>query len=161
MADITVDGLTRVYFVTTIASIAAPTVAELNAGVRVGAQLLADGLEGFEPSTAKVDNTSIESTFGTSTPGRTEFGDTALVLKKQSGTDTTFTTLNTKGTTGYIVIRDGIDADTAWTAAQIAAVYPVTTGQWAYLPREANAVLKYRVPIPVSAEPNQIATVAA
>lgn len=161
MADILVDGATKVAFVTTIANIATPTLAELNAGVELQEYLRSDGLEGFEPTTAEVDNTSLASTFDTKVPGRTSFSGTGLVLKKQDGADTAFEALNTKGTSGYLVIRDGEDESVAWTAADVVSVYPCFTGQWAYLPREANSMLRYRVPLPISGEPNQTAVVAA
>jgi hypothetical protein len=47
-----------------------------------------DGLTGFEPSTADVDNSALNSTFDTKTIGRDSFSGTMLRLKKQSGTDT-------------------------------------------------------------------------
>ena len=58
MADIIVDGKTRVAYVPTIANIAAPTTTELNAGTLLQSTLIPAGLEGFENSTAEVDNTS-------------------------------------------------------------------------------------------------------
>lgn len=48
MADIIVDGMTRVTFAPTIANTAAPTVAELNAGTLLQSTLIPAGLEGFE-----------------------------------------------------------------------------------------------------------------
>jgi hypothetical protein len=47
MADITADGKTRVYWVTTISNINAPTTTELNAGIALQATMTADGLNGF------------------------------------------------------------------------------------------------------------------
>lgn len=156
--DITVDGNTAVWFVPTIASATlAPTVAEIGAGKALQERLRADGLENFEPTTARVDNTSLASTFDTSTPGRTAFGDVALVLKKVKvgDADAVFDTLSVKNTSGYLVIRDGVPQGNAAASGQKVAVYPILTGQWAYLPREPNSVLRYRVPTPVSAEPAQ------
>jgi hypothetical protein len=161
MADIVVDGQTVAAFVPTIASATlVPTAAELLAGTRLETQLIAAGLEGFDPSSAEIDNTSLASTFDTKLPGRTSFSGTALVLKKATGTDTVHSTLSTPNTSGYIVIRDGTPVATAFAAAQKVAVYPVMTGQWAYQGRgEANSVLRYRVPLTVTAAPNLQATV--
>jgi hypothetical protein len=50
MADITSDGKTRVYWVTSIANINAPTTTELNAGIDLTSTLTADGLSGFQPT---------------------------------------------------------------------------------------------------------------
>src|SRR5690242_4536474 len=87
-----------------------------------------DGLMNFQPTTNTADNSSLASKFGTKMVARTEFGDTRLRIKKQAGTDTAFTTLNVRGTTGFIVVRRWIDQATAWTAGQIVSVYPIQTG---------------------------------
>lgn len=161
MADIIVDGMTRVAFVPTIANIAAPTVAELNAGTLLQSTLIPAGLEGFESTTAEVDNTSLASTFDTKLPGRVGFSGTGLVLKKQDGTDTVFNALTTPNTNGYIVIRDGVAQATAWTVADKVEVHPVRTATHSILGRgEANSLLRYRVPTPITSQPNLKALVA-
>src|SRR5215813_9128607 len=104
MADITVDGMTRVSFVSAIANQNAPTTTELNAGLLLTSQMTPDGLMGFEADTADVDNSALDSTFNTVTIGRDSFSDTKLQFKKQASGDTAYTTL-TRGTTGFIVIR--------------------------------------------------------
>ena len=55
MADFSSDGMTRVFYVSAIASQNAPTVAELNAGLALQSLITADGLEGFEASTSDVE----------------------------------------------------------------------------------------------------------
>lgn len=162
MADIIVDGMTRVAFVPTIANIAAPTVAELNAGTLLQATLVPTGLEGFENSTAEVDNTSLASTFDTKLPGRQSFSGTGLVLKKQDGTDTVFNLLSVPNTNGFIVIRDGVPESQAWAAGDKVEDYPIRTAAHSMLGRgEANSVLRYRVPTPIKEKPNLKAVVAA
>lgn len=161
MADIIVDGMTRVAFVPTIANIAAPTTVELNAGTLLQSTLIPAGLEGFENSTADVDNTSLASTFDTKLPGRQSFSGTGLVLKKQDGTDTVFNLLSVPNTAGFIVIRDGIPESTAWAASQKVEVYPIRTAAHSTMGRgEANSLLRYRIPTPISSAPNLKATVA-
>lgn len=161
MADIIVDGMTRVAFVPTIANIAAPTTAELNAGTLLQSTLVPTGLEGFENTTADVDNTSLASTFDTKLPGRQSFSGTGLVLKKQDGTDTVFNLLSVPNTNGYIVIRDGVTESTAWAASQKVEVHPIRTATHSMIGRgEANSVLRYRVPTPITSAPNLKATVA-
>jgi hypothetical protein len=161
MGDIVIYGQVRVAFVTTIAAPAAPTVAELGAGTELGSYIAPGGMEGFEASTEEVDTSALDSTFNTKRPGRTAYSGTALVLKKQTETDTTFAALDAKLTDGFLVVRLGVDKATAWTAAQVVQVYPVSTGQWTPLPVEANPVYRYRVPMPVTGEPNLTAVVAA
>src|SRR5690349_11366527 len=113
MTDIIVDGQTAVWFVPTAANPAAITMAELTAGKALHDLLVPTGLEGFEASTAEIDNTALSSKFDTKLPGRTSYSGTGLVLKKQTATDAVYNLLSVFGTTGFIVIRDGIDTATA------------------------------------------------
>lgn len=161
MADIIVDGKTRVAFVPSIANLAAPTIAELNAGTLLTATLIPTGLSGFENTSAEVDNTSLASTFDTKLPGRQSFSGTMLTLKKQDGTDVVFNLLTTPGTNGFIVIRDGIDQAVAWTSGDKVEDYPIRTAPHSMLGRgEANSLLRYQVPTPITAQPNLKAVVA-
>ena len=162
MADIVVDGMTRVAFVPSIANLAAPTTAELNAGTLLQSTLVPTGLEGFENSIADVDNTSLASTFDTKLPGRKSFSGTGLVLKKQDGTDTVFNLLTVDNTNGFIVIRTGIPESTAWAASQSPlGVHPIRTGGWTWVGiGEANSVLRYRVFTPITSAPNLKAVAA-
>ena len=153
MADIVVDGNVQLWFVTTIANQAAPTAAEVTAGTKLGPVIRADGIEGFSPTNNRVDTTSIESTFETSVPGRTGFGDAALVLKKQSGTDTVYTALATPNTAGFLVMRFGVTASTAAAAAQKVDVYPIQLGQLGPIV-EQGQVVRYRVPTAITGSPS-------
>lgn len=160
MADITVDGKTRVAYVAAIASKSAPTVAELNAGILLQETMTADGLVGFEATTADVTTTSLGSEFETLTVGTDSFSGTMLRLKKQDGTDTIYDTL-VKGVVGYIVVRRYVAQATAWTAGQKVNVYPVICGRERELPPESNTVARYEVPTKINVEPVLRATVAA
>lgn len=160
MADIIVDGKTKVWWVPTIANIAAPTVAELNAGIQLEHRITADGLVGYEAETADVPTDALNSTFDTKLPGRASYSGTMLRIKKSTGTDTIYDTL-VRNAAGNVVIRRDIDSNTAWTAADKVEVYPTTCGQTKFLSPEANTVRRFEVPTPVSPEPNLRATVAA
>ena len=159
MPDITADGKTRVSWVPTIANIAAPTTSELNAGLLLQSTLTADGLSGFKPETANVDTSALDSTFNTGVNGRTSFSNTTLRLKRQSGTDTIFTTL-VRDYAGYVVIRRSITASTAWASAQNIEVYPALCGEVARMDPEANTVERYEVPVSITAAPSLRAAVA-
>lgn len=159
MADITADGKTRVYWVTTIANINAPTTSELNAGIALQSTLTADGLVGFKPDTADVDTSALDSTFNTMVNGRTSFSGTLLRLKRQSGTDTIFTTL-TRDTAGYVVIRRSIASTTAWASTQGCEVYPALCGEVARVDVEPNTVERYEIPIKITSSPALRAAVA-
>jgi len=160
LADVFVDGNTRVAFVGAIVSIAAPTTTELNLGTLLQSFMTPDGLMGFEATTSEVDNTSLASTFNTKTIGRDDFSGTGLRFKKQTyGSDTVFTLL-TRGTSGFIVVRRGIVETVAWTSAQNVEVYPVTCGQTKFLSPEANAIQKFEIPTPITLAPNLRAVIA-
>lgn len=159
MADSLADGMTRVAYVPAIANNAAPTTTELNAGLLLQTIITADGLMGFEATTAEVDTTSLASTFNTKTIGRDDFSGTGLRLKKQLTGDTAYTTL-VRGTVGYIAIRRDILETTAWASTQPVEIYPITVGQSKFLPPEANSVRKYEVPTPITSAPTLRAVVA-
>lgn len=159
MADSATDGRTRVYSVPSIASIAAPTVAELNAGTDLSSLITPDGLAGFSPETADVDNSALNSTFSTTTPGRTSYSGTGLRLKKQTGTDTVYNTL-IYGYVTNIVVRRDVTSTTAWAASQAVEVYPVTCGEVQNADPAPNELHKYFVPMKISTQPNLRATTA-
>lgn len=159
MPDITADGKTRVAWVTSIANINAPTTSELNAGIQLQATLTADGLTGLQPDTADVDTSSLASTFNTMVNGRSSFSNTRLRLKKQSGTDTIFTTL-TRDTAGYLVVRRSVAESTAWASAQGVEVYPALCGEVARMDPEPNSVERYEIPLKITASPALRAAVA-
>lgn len=160
MADLFADGNTRVAFTAAIANIALPTTTELNAGILLQSFLTADGLNGFEATTAEVDTTSLASTFDTKNLGRDSFSGTMLRFKKQTyGSDTVFSTLS-RGTAGFVVIRRGIVETTAWTSGQAIEVYPMICGQTKFLAPVANSIQKFEVPTPITSAPNLRAAVA-
>ena len=159
MADVIIDGYIRVSSVPTIANLAAPTTAELNAGISYEMNLTQDGLQGFASTTNWVDNAALGSTFDTRLPGTVAFGDMGLTFKWQSGTDTIFTTL-VYGYQTNIVIRARVLRATAWTASQLVEVYPVTCGQYSRLEYERNSLARFNVPVGLNSEPQLRAVVA-
>ena len=72
MADLISDGNTKVAWATSIANIAAPTVAELTAASDWTQRITPDGLK-VDPTTADVNTSSLASTFDTNQPGRTGY----------------------------------------------------------------------------------------
>ncbi len=158
MADIVNDGKTAVSFVPTISSTAAPTVAELNAGVRIDSYLTPDGL-GIEFSTESVDTTALSSTYNAELPGRLTVS-TELTLKHQGDAAAPFSTFASKPN-GYIVVRRNVDATTAWAADQIVEIYTVQIGTRRRNAPAANEVLKFTVQAFHSSAPVFGSTVAA
>lgn len=161
MADLITDGKTKVWEVPTIADLAAPTTTELDAGQQLENIMTPDGLVGFEPDTADVDNSALSSTFDTALAGRASFSGRMVRLKKQSTTGDVVYDLLVREYTTNIVIRRGVDAATAWTAADEVEVHPIQCGEVRNLAPEANTVQRYEVPTKPSAEPDLRAIVAA
>jgi hypothetical protein len=159
MPDIIGDGRERWDWVPSIANIAAPTTTELNAGIRISQWMTKDGATGFAPDTADASTANIESTFDTNVNGRRTFSNPRIRLKKQSGTDTAYTTL-IPDATGYLVRRKSITAATAYASAQAVQVYPVMCGETAWLDQDDNMPERYDVPVKITAQPNLRAAVA-
>lgn len=160
MPDITVDGRVKVYHVPTIANIAAPTTAELNAGTAIDDLLTPDGLVGFMPETADVDNSSMASTFDTVKAGRASYTGTMIRLKKQSGSDALYNVLVYGFLTHIVVRRNGSLSTVAWTVADQVEVYPVECGEVGNIEPEKNTVQKYQIPVKIRSKPNLRAVVA-
>jgi len=159
MADLVSDGKIRVTWVpgaAGIANIAAPLVAELNAGLRLDTLMTPDGLT-TTPSTADVDTSSLSSTFDTKAAGRRGFAN-SVKLKRQDSADTARATLVYRAV-GFLVVRRDLDASTANAAGQKVEVYPSQCGEPtnSYGP---NTVQAYEVPLMNTADPNTSATVA-
>ncbi len=159
MADLISDGKTRVAWLSTVANINAPTVAELTAGADYTKRITPDGLK-VDPSTADVDTSSLASTFDTKTAGRVGF-DTELTFKRGDtvGDDAPYTTLK-YGVSGFLVIRRGVAYTTAWTVGQKVEVYPITCGEPQNSSPAANEVMKFVSPMKVTDAPATSATVA-
>lgn len=160
MADLVSDGKIRVQWVpgaTGIANIAAPTVAELNSGMRLDVQMTPDGLA-TPASTADVDTSALSSTFDTKRAGRRSFANT-VKIKKQDAADTILNTLVYKAN-GFLVVRRNLDAGTAFAAGHNVEVYPSECGQPnpSYGPNTIQAV---EIALLNHTEPNTAAVVAA
>lgn len=142
MTDIINDGVTRVCFVPTISSTAAPTLAEMAAGQDLESFLTPDGL-GMEFGNDEVDTTALASTFGATLPGRQTLS-TELTFKHQGDAAAPFSTFAGKPE-GYLVVRRHVAATTAYGAGNVVEVYPVQVGIRRRQAPAANEVLKFTV----------------
>jgi hypothetical protein len=159
VSDVINDGKTRVAWVTAIANIAAPTVAELNAGQDFTTRITPDGLN-IPAETADVDNSSLASTYTTNRAGRRSFSPEVTFKRGDSaGDDAPWTTL-TYQTMGYLVVRRVLPYTTAWAAGQKVEVYPVECGERNSIPPAPNEVAKFTSQMKLREEPNTNATVA-
>jgi hypothetical protein len=157
MSDLFDDGNTRVSFVTSIASIAAPTTTELNAGTSLENYITPNGLQ-IKASTAPVDTSNLASTFSTQGVGRRSFAIT-VEFKRQTPTDVAYNLLPYK-TSGFLAVRRTGPAAAAWASTQVIEVYPVTTGEPELAPPAANEVAKFTSPMMVTSDPSTRAVIA-
>lgn len=151
------EGMTKVSWVSTIASIAAPTVAELTAGTDITTYITKDGLS-VPQSQNMVDNTSLAETFDAQVVG--SWGGSLSLTMKRNTTDTAWNLFD-YGDNGYLVVRRGITHDTAFAAAQKVEVYPAQSHKPVPNNTAANAQATFTVGLAVTAEPELVATVAA
>jgi hypothetical protein len=160
VSDLISDGNTKVSFVTSIANLNAPTAAELNAGNDWTLRVTPDGLKA-DPTTADVDTSSLGSTFSTTQPGRRSYTVEVTFKRGTIGTsdDQPYSTL-IYNATGYLVVRRGLAFGTAYVAAQICEVYPVTAGEPQNIAPAANEVSKFMSPLKVTSDPATRAIVA-
>lgn len=160
MADLLFDGMTKVSFVTSIANISAPTVAELDAGTSLESLITPDGLA-ITPATASVDNSSLASTFTTAKVGRRSWtiALTCKVTDAAGGGDAKTTLVYQAA--GFLAVRRNLASTAAWAASQTVEVYPVEVGEPAYATPAPNEVQKFTSDLMVTDDADTNATVAA
>lgn len=157
MSVIVIDGRVKVTFATSVAAIAAPTTAEANAGTALQNFITPDGLE-IAASTGKVNTSNLGSTFTTNKAGRRSF-DIKIMFHHESPTDTPWNLLP-YNTDGFLIVRRGVLATTAWAALDKVAVYPVNTGEPNEEKPTVDGVWDFSVEMFLSAEPNTRAVMA-
>ncbi|WP_326565075.1 hypothetical protein VSH64_24855 [Amycolatopsis rhabdoformis] len=160
MADMLTDGAIKVTYVPTIANIAAPTVAELGAGLDLECLITADGLN----VTVDEETVSIPKlcdTTNSEAPGRATYSiDFTFVRKTVTGEDEAWATMVRK-TPGFIVFRYGPLATQAYAAADPVQVFPGQSGERRPLQPEANSAVKFSSKWFVDDVPDLDAVVAA
>jgi hypothetical protein len=159
MADYGFDGMIKVSFVPAIASLAAPTVTELNAGTSLEGRLTADGLNtGAE--TAEVDTSKLNSVSNSAVPGRRTFAVSVKYVRGDGVNDKAVEAALVYGAKGFLVIRRDKLSTVAWTAADKVEVYPVAVRQPNPDAPAANALQAVDVPMVVTSEPKGYADYA-
>lgn len=164
MSVVIMDGRVRVSWLTACANIAAPTVAELNAGTNITSFITPDGLD-ISVSTGKVNVGNVGSTYTLNRVGRRE-PDLSLTLHHDSPTDTPWTLLTYRAT-GFLAVRTGIDTATAWTVGQgtggstgVVQMFPVECGEYNPVKPGPDTSWDFMVPLTVYLDPNTRAVVA-
>jgi hypothetical protein len=118
------DGQVRIQVVATIASIAAPTTSELNAGTNISNFVTKDGLT-VPAEQNYVDNFSIAETYNAQVVG--SFGGPITMIGIRDNATDTFWDLVVYGTNTHLVVRRGVATATAYSSTQKVEVYPI---QW-------------------------------
>lgn len=157
MARYFARGLSKVYWVTTISSLSAPTVAEITAGVNLtpGTEESIAEITGFDFQQNPIGVPDFSGTFDAQIGGPDTTGNSSLTFYDTTTTRTVRTAL-AKGTSGFLVFMD-----LGFTATKKAEVWPAQslgTNQMRTLGAEAA---KFQVPFAITATPTQSATITA
>lgn len=156
MAKIIPNEETAVRFVTTLASMTAPTAAQINAGV----DLTPLTISVTATSTGNtVPTPTLDSLFETSVPG-TSAAQFSADFYRDDAADTAWTTLP-RGTKGYFVIqRFNAAANRTFSAGNAVEVWPVTITSRAAGPLTSNTAQTFTVTASVPVKPEEAAVVA-
>jgi hypothetical protein len=165
MSRIASTGVIAVKFVPTIGTKAAPTVAEIAAGVDLTGLLTRDGLN--TPSEGStIDVAGANERYNATASG--SYGGQPITAKffrdTVTGSDLAWSTLPAQ-TQGYLVIRrfggSTNSSSDAFAAAQKVEVWPIDVMDRTMLPIADNEAQKFEVRMAVPTAPVQSATVAA
>lgn len=157
MAKWSNDGNVRVQLVATIANIAAPTVAELNAGTHITGFVSKDGLT-TPADQNNVDVGTLAETFNAQVPGT--FGGAVEITGLRDNSADTLWNLITYGLSRYVVVRRGVPTATAYAAAQTVEVYPCQFHEPVPDQTGGDEVGRFTISAPVASQPNLKAVVA-
>lgn len=127
-ADMLLDGNVKVSWVPTIANIASPTAVELTAGVSLETRLTPDGLD-ISFDTNMIDNSALGSSYNTEAVGRSKVSLSLKYKAQAVGSSDPVATALVYQAVGYLVVRRGTPATTAFAAAQKVEVYPAQVGR--------------------------------
>lgn len=163
MAVVIMDGRVKVSFCTSISNIAAPTVAELNAGTALEGYITPDGLN-ITPTTGKVDTSNVGSTFTTNRAGRKAF-DIKLKIHHDGTSDVGWNLLPYR-TNGFLVVRKGIDKSTAYATGQggasngVLQVFPVEAAEPDDVDPQPDSTWDFEIELFLTADPQTRAVIA-
>jgi hypothetical protein len=140
--SITAEGNVKVSWVPAIASLAAATTTELNAGVDITCYLPEawGGITGEQAKGTQTRMCSKETfeSFGRVKRGISDFTYTYLAQALTSDVGNKVKTAMASGTDGFIVVRYAIAATTAWTITDKYDAIPARTGVQIKIPSGAD-----------------------
>lgn len=150
------EDQTKAWYVPTIADEAAPTVAEIAAGVELSDSLTADGVS--PNHTENVVSTDMLSGFIKQSIGTEGVTFNLRFLRDFDGTDEVWDTFDTRGKTGYLVLSN--DGGTGVAADEV-EVYPAEFGRRKRVATGANSHQAFTVLCTVTGDYTDDAVVAA
>jgi len=157
MARYVFEGQTKVSLVNAIATIATPSLSELNAGTDISGFLTKDGLN-TPQNQNMVDSATLADTFDAQLVG--SWGGSIELTGFRDNVDDDFWDLLSYGLNSHLVIRYGEPQAGVWANGDIVAVYPVQTHQPIMSPTAANEQARFKVMAAVTKQPNLIAVAA-
>jgi hypothetical protein len=155
MARYANDGQIRVSVVASIANIAAPTTAELNAGTLITNFITKDGLT-VPADQNYVDNSSLAETYDAQVVG--SFGGAITMTGIRDNATDTFWDLVVYATNTHLVVRRGTPTGTAWGASQKVEVYPIQWHEPLPVQTASNEQGRFTAAAAVRSQPNLKAT---
>jgi hypothetical protein len=160
MPRFTDDGNTKVAW-GTFADKNFIALSELTAAEDIECLLTGDGLN-YNFSENEVDDTALCEPYDAVLPGSYKVSP-ELTLKRitPAASDTAWNLFSTRNEQGAVVVRVGIDSDTAWTAGQKVMVFPGATGVRRPATPARNEQAKFMITIFGSEEPALDAVVVA
>jgi len=163
MAKMLADGNVKATYVPTLADISAPLAAtELEAGTALDLECLitADGLN-ISVDEAVVSLPALCETFDAESPGRAKYAiDLTFFRHVATADDKAWTTIK-RSVSGYLVIRYGVAATTAYAASDKLLVFPVTFGERKPNPTTANGGVTFGSRAYVTSQPSLDAVAGA
>jgi len=159
VARITPDGYTKVHIVDSIASLAAPTLAEIGAGTEVTPFLTPAGLDTPEEGT-DADSSSLASARDFSIPA-TIGGDIVGEFYRDDTSDDAWTAMPRLQVTNLVIARfGGSGADNAIATTDTVEVWPVRVSQRSNSRLTRGEALRFVVRFALSGDPELAAVVA-
>lgn len=153
MARFMRKGVTRVYFVPTIASATlVPTTAEVTAGTRLDTQL-AD-INGFAYANNPINVPDMSSAFVANIPGEDAVADSSLTFYEDKTTNA-IKTAQPKATVGYILFFYAGIAGAAPATADKADVWPILVASVARQYTAGNEAAQYIITYAPTAAPGE------
>lgn len=150
MARFMRKGIARFYWVPTIASLTAPTVAEITAGTELTSQM--GEITGFTFANNPIDTPDMANAFVSKIPGEDSV-DTSSFRFYEDRTSNPIRTVLAKNSTGYIVIFPAGTAGASPAIADKAEVWPVTVASNARAYSAGNEAAAYNVVLSNTAPP--------